>query len=168
MGAWSADSRTHVASMTAGDFYGSEKSITLGEATTFAIEFVGQSGEVTLLRKAAPLEAGEILDASVLSLSALEAFLAEEIRDAKAKGVLFSVHMKATMMKVSDPKIFGHAVTVFYKDVFAKHGETLKKLGVDPDNGIGDLYAKIKALPEDQRKAIEADIQAVYLSLIHI
>ncbi|MBK8804560.1 MAG: NADP-dependent isocitrate dehydrogenase [Fibrobacteres bacterium] len=143
MGAWSADSRTHVASMTAGDFYGSEKSITLGEATTFAIEFVGQSGEVTLLRKAAPLEAGEILDASVLSLSALEAFLAEEIRDAKAKGVLFSVHLKATMMKVSDPILFGAVVRVFFREVFAKYSDLFKELGFDANNGLGDLYARL-------------------------
>ena len=108
------------------------------------------------------MQAGEVLDATFMSENALRKFLEEQIEDAKKKGVLFSLHMKATMMKISDPKIFGHAVTVFYKDVFEKHGETLKKLGVDPDNGIGDFYAKIKSLPEDQRKAIEADIQEVY------
>ncbi len=108
------------------------------------------------------MQAGEVLDATFMSVKALRAFLEEQIEDAKRQGVLFSLHMKATMMKVSDPKIFGHAVRVYYKDVFDKHGETLKKLGVDPDNGIGDLYAKIKTLPEEQRAAIEADIQDVY------
>ncbi|MBK9579424.1 MAG: NADP-dependent isocitrate dehydrogenase [Fibrobacteres bacterium] len=143
MGAWSADSLTHVASMASGDFYGSEKSITLPEATTFAIEFVGQNGEVTLLRKAAPLEAGEILDASVLSLSALEVFLAKEVQDAKAKGVLFSVHLKATMMKVSDPILFGAVVRVFFREVFAKYSDLFQELGFDANNGLGDLYARL-------------------------
>jgi isocitrate dehydrogenase len=123
---------------------------------------VGAEGKVTLLKDKVALQAGEVLDATFMSVKALRKFIEEQIEDAKNKGVLFSLHMKATMMKVSDPKIFGHAVTVFYKDVFEKHGETFKKLGVDPDNGIGDLYAKIKSLPEDQRKAIEADIQEVY------
>ncbi|HET9943146.1 MAG TPA: NADP-dependent isocitrate dehydrogenase, partial [Terriglobia bacterium] len=122
----------------------------------------GADGKVTLLKDKVALQAGEVLDATFMSVKALRKFIEEQIEDAKKKGVLFSLHMKATMMKVSDPKIFGHAVTVFYKDVFEKHGETFKKLGVDPDNGIGDLYAKIKSLPEDQRKAIEADIQEVY------
>ena len=121
-----------------------------------------QDGKVTVLKPKIALQAGEVIDATFMSVKALRKFLEEQIEDAKKKGVLFSLHMKATMMKISDPKIFGHAVTVFYKDVFEKHGETLKKLGVDPDNGIGDLYAKIKALPDDQRKAIEADIQEVY------
>ena len=123
---------------------------------------MGADGKATVLKDKIALQAGEVLDATFMSVKALRKFLEEQIEDAKKKGVLFSLHMKATMMKVSDPKIFGHAVTVFYKDVFEKHGETLKKLSVDPDNGIGDLYAKIKSLPDDQRKAIEADIQEVY------
>ena len=162
MGAWSSDSKTHVAHMMSGDFRSNEKSMTLAEATDAKIEFVGQDGKTTVLKPKVALQAGEVIDATYMSAKALRKFLEEQIEDAKKQGVLFSLHMKATMMKVSDPKIFGHAVTVFYKDVFEKHGETLKKLGVDPDNGIGDLYAKIKALPDDQRKAIEVDIQAVY------
>jgi isocitrate dehydrogenase len=162
MGAWTADSKTHVSHMTGGDFRSNEKSVTIPAATTAKIEFVGAEGKVTLLKDKVALQAGEVLDATFMSVKALRKFIEEQIEDAKNKGVLFSLHMKATMMKVSDPKIFGHAVTVFYKDVFEKHGETFKKLGVDPDNGIGDLYAKIKSLPEDQRKAIEADIQEVY------
>jgi isocitrate dehydrogenase len=162
MGAWTSDSKTHVSHMTGGDFRSNEKSVTIPAATTAKIEFVGAEGKVTLLKDKVALQAGEVLDATFMSVKALRKFIEEQIEDAKKKGVLFSLHMKATMMKVSDPKIFGHAVTVFYKDVFEKHGETFKKLGVDPDNGIGDLYAKIKSLPEDQRKAIEADIQEVY------
>jgi isocitrate dehydrogenase len=162
MGAWTSDSKTHVSHMTGGDFRSNEKSVTIPAATTAKIEFVGAEGKVTLLKDKVALQAGEVLDATFMSVKALRKFIEEQIEDAKNKGVLFSLHMKATMMKVSDPKIFGHAVTVFYKDVFEKHGETFKKLGVDPDNGIGDLYAKIKSLPEDQRKAIEADIQEVY------
>ena len=162
MGAWTSDSKTHVTHMKGGDFRSNEKSLTIPAATTAKIEFVGADGKVTVLKDKIALQAGEVLDATFMSVKALRAFLEEQIEDAKKQGVLFSLHMKATMMKISDPKIFGHAVTVFYKDVFQKHGETLKKLGVDPDNGIGDLYAKIKTLPEDQRKAIEADIQEVY------
>jgi isocitrate dehydrogenase len=162
MGAWSPDSKSHVSHMKGGDFRSNEKSLTMTAATDAKIEFVGQDGKATVLKPKVALQAGEIVDATFMSVRALRQFLEEQIEDAKKQGVLFSLHMKATMMKVSDPKIFGHAVTVYYKDVFEKHGETLKKLGVDPDNGIGDLYAKIKALPEDQRKAIEADIQAVY------
>ncbi|HEY7129455.1 MAG TPA: NADP-dependent isocitrate dehydrogenase [Nitrospira sp.] len=162
MGAWSSDSKTHVSHMTGGDFRSNEKSVTIPAATTAKIEFVGADGKTTVLKEKIALQAGEVLDATFMSVKALRKFLEEQIEDAKKKGVLFSLHMKATMMKISDPKIFGHAVTVFYKDVFEKHGETLKKLGVDPDNGIGDLYAKIKSLPEDKRKAIENDIQEVY------
>ncbi len=162
MGAWSADSKTHVAHMQGGDFFSNEQSMTTAAATDAKIEFVGQDGKTTVLKPKVALQAGEVVDATFMSKNALRKFIEEQIEDAKKQGVLFSIHLKATMMKVSDPKIFGHAVTVFYKDVFEKHGETLKKLGVDPDNGLGDLYAKIKALPEDQRKAIEADIQAVY------
>jgi len=162
MGAWSSDSKTHVSHMNSGDFRSNEKSITIPAATTAKIEFVGADGKTTVLKEKIALQAGEVLDATFMSVKALRKFLEEQIEDAKAKGVLWSLHMKATMMKISDPKIFGHAVTVFYKDVFEKHGETFKKLGVDPDNGLGDVYAKIKSLPDDQRTAIEADIQAVY------
>jgi isocitrate dehydrogenase len=162
MGAWSPDSRTHVSHMKGGDFRSNEKSLTTTAATDARIEFVGQDGKTTVLKPKVTLQAGEVIDATFMSKRALRQFLEEQIEDAKKQGVLFSIHMKATMMKISDPKIFGHAVTVYYKDVFEKHGETLKKLGVDPDNGIGDLYSKIKALPDDQRKAIEADIQEVY------
>jgi isocitrate dehydrogenase len=162
MGAWSPDSKTHVSHMKGGDFRSNEKSMTTTAATDAKIEFVGQDGKTTVLKPKVTLQANEIIDATFMSKRVLRQFLEEQIEDAKKQGVLFSLHMKATMMKVSDPKIFGHAVTVYYKDVFEKHGETLKKLGVDPDNGIGDLYTKIKALPDDQRKAIEADVQAVY------
>ncbi|MEK6639360.1 MAG: NADP-dependent isocitrate dehydrogenase [Nitrospirota bacterium] len=162
MGAWSPDSKTHVSHMKDGDFRSNEKSMTTTAATDARIEFVGQDGKTTVLKPKVALQANEIFDATFMSKRALRQFLEEQIEDAKKQGVLFSIHMKATMMKISDPKIFGHAVTVYYKDVFEKHGETLKKLGVDPDNGIGDLYTKIKALPDDQRKAIEADVQAVY------
>ncbi|MEO6306994.1 MAG: NADP-dependent isocitrate dehydrogenase, partial [Nitrospiraceae bacterium] len=156
------DSKTHVSHMKGGDFRSNEKSMTTTAATDARIEFVGQDGKTTVLKPKVALQANEIIDATFMSKKALRQFLEEQIEDAKKQGVLFSIHMKATMMKVSDPKIFGHAVTVYYKDVFEKHGETLKKLGVDPDNGLGDLYTKIKALPEEQRKAIEADVQAVY------
>jgi len=162
MGAWSSDSKTHVSHMTGGDFFSNEKSRTIPAATTAKIEFVGADGKTTVLKEKIALQAGEVLDATFMSVKALRKFLEEQIEDAKAKGILWSLHMKATMMKISDPKIFGHAVTVYYKDVFEKHGETFKKLGVDPDNGLGDVYAKIKTLPDDQRKTIEADIQAVY------
>jgi isocitrate dehydrogenase len=162
MGAWSPDSKTHVTHMKGGDFRSNEKSMTMAASTDARIEFVGQDGNTTVLKPKVALQAGEVIDATFMSKRALRQFLEEQIEDAKKQGVLFSLHMKATMMKVSDPKIFGHAVTVYYKDVFEKHAETFKKLGVDPDNGIGDLYIKIKSLPEDQRKAIEVDIQAVY------
>jgi isocitrate dehydrogenase len=162
MGAWSSDSKTHVSHMKGGDFRSNEKSLTIPAATEARIEFVSQDGKTTVLKPKVALQAGEVIDATFMSKRALRQFLEEQIEDAKKQGVLFSLHMKATMMKVSDPKIFGHAVTVYYKDVFEKHAETFKKLGVDPDNGIGDLYIKIKSLPDDQRKAIEADIQAVY------
>lgn len=162
MGAWSPDSKTHVSHMKGGDFFSNEKSRTIPAATTAKIEFVGADGKTTVLKEKIALQAGEVLDATFMSVKALRKFLEEQIEDAKTKGVLWSLHMKATMMKISDPKIFGHGVTVYYKDVFEKHGETFKKLGVDPDNGLGDVYAKIKSLPDDQRKAIEEDIQAVY------
>lgn len=162
MSPWSTDSKTHVAHMKGGDFRSNEKSTTIPAATTAKIEFVGADGKTTVLKEKVALQAGEVLDATFMSVKALRTFLEQQIEDAKKQGVLWSLHMKATMMKVSDPKIFGHGVTVYYKDVFEKHAETFKKLGVDPDNGLGDVYAKIKSLPDDQRKAIEADIQAVY------
>ena len=162
MGAWAGDSKTHVSHMNGGDFYSNEKSVTLTEATDARIEFVGQDGKTTVLKPKLSLQAGEVIDATYMSRRALREFLEAQIEDAKKQGVLFSIHLKATMMKISDPKIFGHAVSVFFKDVFDKHGAVLQKLGVDPDNGLGDLYAKIKTLPDDQRAAIEADIQAVY------
>ena len=151
MGAWSPDSKTHVAHMNRGDFYSNEKSVTLTEATDARIEFVGQDGKTTVLKPKLALQAGEVIDATFMSRRALREFLEAQIEDAKKQGVLFSIHLKATMMKVSDPKIFGHAVSVFFKDVFDKHAAVFQKLGVDPDNGLGDLYAKIKTLPDDQR-----------------
>ncbi len=162
MGPWSPDSKTHVAHMESGDFRSNEKSVTLTEATDARIEFVGQDGKTTVLKPKIALQAGEVIDATFMSCRVLREFLEAQIEDAKKQGVLFSIHLKATMMKVSDPKIFGHAVWVFFKDVFDKYGAVFEKLGVDPDNGLGDLYAKIKTLPDDQRAAIEADIQAVY------
>ena len=162
MGAWSPDSKTHVAHMTGGDFYSNEKSVTLTEATDARIEFVGQDGKTTVLKPKLALQAGEVIDATYMSRRALRKFLEAQMEDAKKQGVLFSIHLKATMMKISDPKIFGHAVSVFFKDVFEKHAAVFQKLGVDPDNGLGDLYAKIKPLPDDQRKTIEADLQEVY------
>lgn len=162
MGAWAGDSKTHVAHMNDGDFQSNEKSMTVAEATDARIEFVGQDGKTTVLKPKVSLQAGEVIDGTFMSSRALREFLEAQIEDAKKQGVLFSVHLKATMMKVSDPKIFGHVVSVFFKEVFEKHAAVFQKLGVDPDNGLGDLYAKIKTLPEDQRAAIEADIQAVY------
>ena len=162
MGPWSQDSKTHVTHMTSGDFRSNEKSITLSEATEVRIEFVGQDGQTALLKPPFPLQAGEVIDATFMSSRALREFLGAQIEDAEKQGVLFSLHLKATMMKVSDPKVFGHAVYVFFKDVFEKHKAVFEKLGVDPDNGLGDLYAKIKTLPDDQRAAIEADIKEVY------
>ena len=162
MRAWPETSGTHVAHMSGGDFFSNEKSVTLTAATTARIEHVGADGSVTVLKDALPLKAGEVLDGTFMSRKALVAFLREQVADARAKGVLFSIHMKATMMKVSDPIIFGHAVRVFFEDVFTKHAEVLSGLGVDANNGFGDLVAKIKSLPEAQRASIEADIQAVY------
>jgi isocitrate dehydrogenase len=162
MGAWSTDSKTHVSHMTAGDFYHSEKSVTMEKAGNVKIEFVDKAGNVKVLREKLALQAGEVLDGAFMSVSALRTFIAEQIADAKAKGVLFSVHLKATMMKISDPIMFGHFVSVFYKDVFEKHAATFNELGVNPDLGMGDLYAKISKLPAAKQAEIEADIQAVY------
>lgn len=164
MGAWSSDSKTEVATMSSGDFFSNEKSATINNATDAKIEFVDESGNTTVLKESTPLQAGEIIDATFMSKKALTKFLEAQIEEAKEQGVLFSLHMKATMMKVSDPIIFGHCVRVFYKDAIEKHASKIKELGVDFKNGIGDLYAKIQNLPEDQRAAIEADIQEVYKS----
>jgi len=162
MGEWKSDSKSHVATMKDGDFRSNEKSLTVAEATDAKIEFVDADGNVTVLKDKVPLLAGEIVDATFMSKKALTAFIEEEIADAKAKGVLFSLHMKATMMKVSDPIIFGHTVKVFYKDVFEKHAKTFAELGVNANNGLGDVYTKIKSLPADKQAEIEADIEEVY------
>ena len=164
MGAWSSDSKSHVASMSAGDFYGSEQSVTLENAATVKIEFVGADGTHVVLKEKTPLLPGEIIDASVMNVRALRRFFDDQISDARQSGVLLSLHLKATMMKVSDPVMFGHAVTVYYKDVFEKHAAFIKELGVNVNNGLGDLYAKIQKLPEARRAEIEADINAVYNS----
>lgn len=165
MGAWTADSKSHVAHMDSGDFYGTEKSALIAEAGDVKIELTAADGTKTVLKEKTPVKAGEIIDAAVLSTAKLKTFLQAQIDDARAQGVLFSVHLKATMMKVSDPVIFGHVVSVFYKDVLAKHAAVLKQAGFDPNNGIGDLYAKIQSLPADQQAAITADIDAAYKTL---
>lgn len=162
MGAWSADSKSHVAHMNTGDFYGSEKSALIGEAGNLKIELVGKDGSTKVLKETVKVLAGEIIDASVLSKNALRTYIAAQIEDAKNTGVLLSVHLKATMMKVSDPIIFGHFVSVFYAPVLEKHSAVIAELGVDVNNGIGDLYAKIKSLPADKQAEIEADIKALY------
>lgn len=159
MGAWSCDSKTHVASMSCGDFYETEKSITLNNNDSFQIEWVKESGEIVVLRKQAPLLKGEILDAAVLRRDELEKFLSEEKQKAKAEGTLFSVHLKATMMKVSDPVLFGAVVKVFFKDVFEKYESLFKELGVDPNNGLGDLYKRIAG--HEKEAEIKAAIQQV-------
>ena len=162
MGAWSATSKTHVAHMSGGDFFGSEQSATLASATNVRIDYTDADGKVTVLKENIPLLAGEVIDASIMSKNALREFLAVEINDAREQGVLLTLHLKATMMKVSDPIIFGHAVTVFYEEVFSKYGVVFSKLGIDPNNGIGDVYSKIQSLPDAERAAIEADITACY------
>jgi isocitrate dehydrogenase len=162
MGAWSSTTKSHVAHMQSGDFYGSEKSVTINGATNVKIEYVAQNGDVTLLKEHLALLDQEVIDASVMSKKALVEFFTAETENAKSENVLLSLHLKATMMKVSDPIMFGHAVKVFYKDVFAKHGATFEQLGVDANNGIGDVYAKIGRLAAEKKAEIEADIQAVY------
>ncbi|MCA9640094.1 MAG: NADP-dependent isocitrate dehydrogenase, partial [Myxococcales bacterium] len=162
MGKWSKDCKSHVSTMSAGDFCHNERSATIGSATTARIEHVATDGSVTVLKEKLPLQAGEIIDGTCMSKAALVKFLEEQIADAKKTGVLFSLHMKATMMKVSDPIIFGHCVKVFFKDVFAKHAATFAELGVDANNGFGDVVSKIQSLPADKKAAIEADIQAAY------
>lgn len=162
MGAWSADSRTAVAAMKGGDFYANERSVTLSSATTVTIRFTDSEGKSSNLKDGLKLQSGEIIDATILSKKALLGFLKEQIQEAKAKGVLFSLHMKATMMKVSDPVIFGHAVRVFFSDVFEKHSAILTQLNVDVNNGFGDLLSKIETLPADQKNNLLKDIEACY------
>lgn len=162
MGKWSSSSKSHVATMTEGDFSHNEKSVTLTDATTVSIEHIDANGSSTILKSNLALQKGEIIDASVMQKNALLRFLETQVQDAKDKGVLFSLHMKATMMKVSDPIIFGHAVRVFFKDVFDKHSETFDKIGVDVNNGFGNLLSNLTELPEEKQKEILADIDACY------
>ncbi|HEY1999490.1 NADP-dependent isocitrate dehydrogenase [Paraburkholderia sp.] len=168
MGAWNKDSKSHVAHMSGGDFYGSEKSALIATAGNVKIELTAADGSKTVLKEKTAVKAGEIIDASVLSKNALRSFIEAQIADAKANNVLFSVHLKATMMKVSDPIIFGQVVSVFYKDVLTKHADALAKVGFNPNNGIGDLYARLKDLPAETRDAIEADIKAQYAQRPHL
>ncbi|WP_395731316.1 NADP-dependent isocitrate dehydrogenase [Prosthecobacter sp.] len=162
MGKWSADSKTSVGTMGKDDFFSNEKSVCVPAATDVKIEFIGKDGTTKVLKDKTPLKAGEILDATLMSKKALVAFIESQIAKAKADGVLFSLHMKATMMKVSDPIIFGHAVRVFFKDLLAKHAAAFAEIGVDLNNGFGDLVAKLSKLPADKKAEIEADIQAAY------
>ena len=162
MGRWTPDSKAHVATMSRDDFASNEKSVTVPEATTARIEFVDTKGAVTVLREAIALKAGEVIDGTFMSRAALERFLEAQMEDASKQGVLFSIHLKATMMKVSDPIIFGVAVRTFFRDVFDKHAATFEEIGVDPNYGLGDLYAKIARLPKAKQAEIEADIQACY------
>ena len=162
MGAWSKDSKSHVSHMSGGDFYANEQSVVVSASGWLRIELTDTSGKTTVLKEGVAVTEGDVIAASVMSRRALTEFFAKEIEDAKAKGVLLSLHLKATMMKVSDPIMFGHAVRAYYRDVFDKHAATFEELGVDADNGIGDVYAKIHRLPPDMRAAIEADLQAVY------
>ncbi|MFC7445602.1 Isocitrate dehydrogenase [NADP] [Mesoflavibacter sp. HG96] len=162
MGAWRKDSKSHVATMTEGDFAHNEQSTTFSKATTVKIQHTDTNGNTTILKDNLPVLEGEIMDATVMSKKALLEFLDAQVKDAKDNGILFSLHMKATMMKVSDPIIFGHAVRVFFKDVFAKHGETFEKIGVDVNNGFGNLLSNLSELPEDKQKEILADIDSAF------
>jgi isocitrate dehydrogenase len=162
MGEWSADSKSQVVSMQDGDFYSSEKSVIVEKAGEVKIELIDEQGEVSSLKEFLAVQKDEVIDASVMSCDKLRAFFEQATQDAKEQGVLLSLHMKATMMKISDPIIFGHAVSVYYKDAFEKHADTFEKLGVDTRNGLGDVYAKIASLPDDERNEIEADLQTVY------
>jgi len=162
MGAWTPESKTHVSWMDCCDFYENEKSVTMEKAGNVKIEFVDQAGKVTVLKEKLPLQAGEVFDGTFMSVRALRTFIEAQIEDAKAKGILFSVHLKATMMKISDPIMFGHFVSVYFKDVFEKHAATFKELGVNPDLGLGDLYLKLDKLPAAKKAEIEADIQETY------
>ena len=162
MGSWSSDSQSHVASMSEGDFYGSEKSTTVPSETEVKIKFIGQDGENVYLKESFPIQAGEVIDASVMNMLKLKNFIADQIEDAKSKNILFSLHMKATMMKVSDPIMFGAAVEVYYKDVFEKYADLFQELGVDATSGIGDVYNKIQSLDNAKINEIEAAIEKVY------
>jgi isocitrate dehydrogenase len=162
VGAWSKDSQSHVAHMTEGDFYGSERSVVIPKAGSVKIELIAADGSTQVLKEKTPVLEGEVIDASVMSVKALRAFYAQEIAKAKEEDILLSLHVKATMMKISDPILFGHAVTVYYQDVFEKYTDTFKQLGVNPNNGLGDVYAKIQSLPDEQKEAIAADLDAVY------
>jgi isocitrate dehydrogenase len=164
MGAWSPDSKSHVATMNDGDFRSTETSVTMPHADALRIEHVAGDGTVTVLREGLEVLEGEIVDSAVMRRAKLDAFLAEQIADAKAKGVLFSLHMKATMMKVSDPIIFGHAVRAFFPEIFAKHGDALARAGANPNNGLGSILTAIQKLPGDERAAIEAEIDAAFQS----
>ncbi|MCD9624356.1 NADP-dependent isocitrate dehydrogenase [Rhabdothermincola salaria] len=168
MGTWSPDSASHVSCMDGGDFYSNEQSVTLAADDTLRIELVGADGATTVLKEALPVLAGEVVDATAMSARALQSFLAEQMDDAKAKGVLFSIHLKATMMKVSDPIIFGHAVKVYFADVFAKHADTFDRLGVDPNDGLGDVLARVATLTDTEQTEIEADIAAAMASGAHL
>jgi len=162
LGAWSADSKSHVAWMTKGDFYGNEKSVVMDKEQDVRFEFVDANGNVTVLKEKLHMLKDEVLDATFMSVKDLREFIEEGIQDAKAKDILYSIHLKATMMKVSDPIIFGHFVSVYFKDVFEKHASTFNELDVNPDLGLGDLYLKLEKLPADKKAEIEADIKAVY------
>ena len=162
VGVWSKDSKSHVAHMTEGDFYGSEKSVVIPKAGVVKIELITADGSIQVLKEKTPILEGEVIDASVMSIKALREFYAQEIAKAKEEDILLSLHVKATMMKISDPILFGHAVTVYYQDVFEKYADTFKQLGIKPNNGLGDVYAKIESLPTEQKEAIATDLQAVY------
>src|SRR5438876_4621469 len=162
LGQWTPDAKAHVATMTRGDFAANEKSVTVPEATTVRIELTDKNGQVTVLKDKIALKAGEVIDGTFMSRATLVSFLASQMEDDKKQDVLFSIHLQATMMKISDPIIFGYAVRTFFRDVFDKHAATFKEIGVDPDNGLGDLYAVIKKLPQATQAEIEADIQACY------
>ena len=162
VGAWTAKSKSHVAHLDEGDFYGSEQSVVIEKAGSVRIELVRADGSTTVLKESTPVLEKEIIDAAVMSVKALRTFYKKEIAAAKEEDILLSLHVKATMMKVSDPIIFGHAVSVYYQDVLEKYADIFTELGVNPNNGIGDLYAKIQTLSEEQQNAIRADLQAVY------
>jgi len=164
MGAWKPNSPTHVASMSGGDFYGNEQAALIGQAGTVRIEFTDASGKATVLKDGIKVQAAELISTTFMQADALRTFFTAQIQDARAKGLLLSLHLKATMMKISDPIMFGHAVTVYYQDVFAKHAALFAQLGVDPNNGIGDVYAKIQSLPPPHKAQVEADIAATYQS----
>ena len=162
MGVWSANSKTHVSSMTKGDFYGSEKSVTVNQDCTVKIELVAKDGSVQVLKDQIKLLKDEVIDASVLSVNELLSFLEEQKASTKKEGLLFSVHLKATMMKISDPIIFGHVVKVYFKSLFEKHGKALAEAGFNPNNGFGSLYNAIENLPESEQKDILKEIETCY------